>query len=115
MFPMILKQNGQKYDPYKMAFTESSLKEFLLQNPYDIYAVVNENLDNQSEPILTTFLVLYAKDFEHKVILYDVSRERHTTITTDIFSLAKGYVEIIDVGHVDRYPLQFYTRVVEEK
>ena len=66
-------------------------------------------MDNDDQ-MLTTFLVLHTNDFEENVILYDVSRQVHTTITTELFFLLKGYIEFIDVGTVDRYPIKLYKR-----
>lgn len=60
--------------------------------------------------MLTTFLSLYSVDFEDTVILYDISKQHHTTVSTELCFLTKGYVEIIDVGIVDRYPLRFYIK-----
>lgn len=58
--------------------------------------------------MLTTFLLLHAKEFENNVLLYDVSRQHPSTVKTELFFLAKGYIEFIDVGIVDRYPVRLY-------
>ncbi|WP_426860862.1 hypothetical protein [Cytobacillus gottheilii] len=81
----------------------------MVRNLNQIYAIVNESLE-KGEYKLTTFLVLYATDFEENVILYDVSRQIHTTVKTDIEVLVKGYIEMINVGMVDRYPFKFYIK-----
>ena len=90
--------------------TKNELKTLFKNNPYEIYAIVNESLEKE-EPMLTTFLVLYSNDFEENVILYDISTQIHSTITTELSFLGKGYLEFIDVGIVDRYPIKFYKRV----
>ncbi|MEH6945379.1 hypothetical protein [Bacillus sp. JJ722] len=113
MFPTTLTHHHKMYQLIQEPLTETYLKDLLLKHPYDIYAIVNENLEEQNEPMLTTFLVLHAVDFEDTVILFDVSRQHQSTVTTELCFLAKGYIESIDVGIVDRYPIKFYKR--EEK
>ncbi|MBT2736192.1 hypothetical protein [Bacillus sp. ISL-7] len=110
MFPSKLSNNNREYYLVRKSLSEYELKELLLLNPYDVYAVVNESLDDKGVTMFTTFLVLHAIDFENRVILYDVSRQQHSTITTELCFLAKGYIEFIDVGQVDRYPIRFYIR-----
>lgn len=82
----------------------------LLRNPYDVFAIMNENLEKGEEPLLTTFLVLYHAEFENNVMLYDISRQKHTTITTELYFLKQGYYEVINVGRVDRYPMKVYIK-----
>ena len=109
MFPKTLTIRKETYEIIDEHLTENQLKEFLNDNPYEVYAVINEDLDND-EQMLTTFLVLHTVDFEDNVILYDVSRQVHTTVTTELYFLAKGYIEFVDVGIVDRYPIKLYKR-----
>lgn len=112
MFPAKILRNNMQYNLVKKIFSESDLKELFIKYPYGVYAIVDEKLE-ESEPMLTTFLVLHSREFEERVILYDVSRQPHTTVTTELHFLAKGYIEFIDVGQVDRYPIRFYVK--EEK
>jgi hypothetical protein len=107
MFPTKIKRRNKTYYIINNFLTESELKELFQKNPYDVYAIVNESLE-KDEPMLTTFLVLYSIEFEDNVILYDISRQHHTTVTTELSTIAKGYVEFIDVGIVDRYSIKFY-------
>ncbi|CAM5734266.1 hypothetical protein SAFG77S_11601 [Streptomyces afghaniensis] len=109
MFPAEITIRNKNYQMIDYYLTENELKALLKYNPYEVYAIVNESLEKE-EPLLTTFLVLYSDDFEDNIILYDVSRQIHTTITTEVFFLAKGYIEFIDVGMVDRYPIKFYKK-----
>ena len=102
--------NNKEYFKLTRVLTEVALKNFLLQRSYDVYAIVNEKIEEQSDPLFTTFLVLHTIDFEEGVILYDVSRDRHSTFTTEIEFLVKGYVETIDVGRIDRFPIVLYVR-----
>lgn len=108
MFPAKITMNNKEYLIVKEELDENELKEFLIRHPYDIYAMVNESVDRKSELMLTTFLVLYTIDFENKVILYDVSRERHSTVTTEIGLLTQGFVETIEVGLIERFPVVLY-------
>jgi hypothetical protein len=110
MFPEKLSRNNKEYYLVKNTLSEKSLNNLFLQRPYDVYAIVNENLDEHSEPMFTTFLVIHANEFEDRVILYDISRQIHSTITTELYFLAEGYIEYIDVAQVDRYPIRFYVR-----
>jgi hypothetical protein len=109
MFPKTLTIRKEAYEIIDEHLTEKQLKEFLNDNPYEVYAVVNEDLDNDGQ-MLTTFLVLHTVDFEDNVILYDITRQVHTTVTTELYFLAKGYIEFIDVARVDRYPIKLYKR-----
>jgi predicted hydrolase (HD superfamily) len=109
MFPKTLIIRKETYEIIDEHLTEKQLKEFMRANPYGVYALVNEGLNNDDQ-MLTTFLVLHTVDFEDNVILYDVSRQVHTTVTTELFFLVKGYIEFIDVGMVDRYPIKLYRR-----
>lgn len=110
MFPVELTIKDQIYHIINNQLNENELKAFFKNNPYDVYAIINEGLENE-DPMLTTFLVLYSDEFENNVILYDISRQLHTTITTELFFLEKGYIEIIGVGIVDRYSIKFYKKV----
>jgi hypothetical protein len=111
MFPSIITNHNKNYYPLSdIPLSESKLKDLFLKYPYAIYAVVNEVIDEKIEPMLTTFLLLHTIEFENKVILYDISRQRHSTVTTELCFLVKGYIEVIDVGIVDRYPVQIYIR-----
>jgi hypothetical protein len=109
MFPAKISIRNKTYQIIDNYLTKNELKALFKNNPYEVYAVVNESLEKE-DPMLTTFLVLHSVDFENNVILYDISRQLHTTITTELGFLAKGYVEFIDVGMVDRYPIKFYKR-----
>lgn len=109
MFPTTLTVRSKSYQVIDEQLTEQQLKKFLQNNPYEVYAVVNEDLDNDDQ-VLTTFLVIHTVDFEDNVILYDVSRQAHTTVTTELNFLVKGYIEFIDVGIVDRYSIKLYKR-----
>jgi len=109
MFPAEITIRNRNYQMIDNYLTKNKLKSLFKNNPYEVYAIVNESLDKE-EPILTTFQVLHSDDFGDNVILYDVSRQIHTTITTELFFLAKGYIEFIDVGMVDRYPIKFYKK-----
>ena len=109
MFPMEITIRNKNYQIIDNDLTKNELKTLFKNNPYEIYAIVNESLEKE-EPMLTTFLVLHSDDFEENVILYDISTQIHSTITTELFFLAKGYLEFIDVGIVDRYPIKFYKR-----
>jgi hypothetical protein len=111
MFPEILTQRNTTYQLIQPTLTEMDIKELFLQQPYEVFAVVNESLENE-ETMFTTFIVLYAVEFENNVILYDVSRQQHSTITSEIYFLAQGYIEIIDVAIVERYPVRLYKKVV---
>jgi hypothetical protein len=107
MFPAKISIRNKTYQIMDNHLTKSELEALFKNNPYEVYAVVNEGLEKE-EPMLTTFLVLHSVDFENNVILYDISRQIHTTITTDLSFLEKGYIEFIDVGMVDRYPIKIY-------
>ncbi|WP_043931155.1 hypothetical protein [Bacillus sp. EB01] len=109
MFPteIIIKNNSCQI--INNHLTHYELKTLFINNPYEVYAMVNESLEEE-EPMLTTFLILYSVDFEDNVILYDISRQMHTTLTTKLSILEKGYLEFIDVGMVDRHPIKFYKR-----
>ena len=109
MFPKKINRKNQEYKILDIKNDESCLGRLLRQNPYDIYANVNESLDDTT-PMMTTFLVLYSDDFENNIILYDVSRQKHTTFTTNLSTCTKGYIEIIDVCRIDRYPIKFYVK-----
>lgn len=109
MFPAEIRIRNKTYQIINNHLTENELKALFKNNPYGVYAIVNESLEKE-EPMLTTFLVLHSVHFEDNVILYDISRQIHTTITTELFFLAKGYIEFIDVGMVDRYPIKFYKK-----
>lgn len=113
MFPSKITMNNEEYLIVQDKLDEIELKELLLQRPYEVYAMVNESIEEQSELMLTTFLVLHTNDFGKKVILYDVSRERHSTVTTKIGLISKGYVEMIEVGIIDRFPIVFYAKEEE--
>lgn len=109
MFPADITIRKKTYEIIDNHLTKNELKALFKNNPYGVYAIVNESMEKE-EPMLTTFLVLHSADFEDNVILYDISRQLHTTITTELGFLAMGYVEFIDVGMVDRYPIKFYKR-----
>jgi hypothetical protein len=108
MFPTKLNHKNKLYYPIQNSLSENELRQLLYKNPYDIFAVVDENVDNQQEPILTTFLVLFSHDFDNTVLLFDVSRQLYSTFTTDIKELASGIIELIDVGRIDRHPIRLY-------
>ncbi len=110
MFPTEIKIRNKTYKIIDNPLSKNELTALFKNDPYEVYAIVNESLENE-EPMLTTFLILYSVDFENNVILYDISRQINTTITTDLFFLEKGYIEFIDVGMVDRYPIKFYKKV----
>jgi len=110
MFPATITKRNTSYQLIEPTLTETEIRDLLLQKRYEIFAVVNESLE-KTETMFTTFLVLHAAEFENNVILYDVSRQLHTTITTELFFLSKGYIEFIDVGIVDRYPVRMYKKV----
>ncbi|MCM3163691.1 hypothetical protein [Metabacillus litoralis] len=114
MFPSVITQRDQDYHLIDTSLSQSQLKQLLTSNPYDIFAVVNEGHDQSEEDMFTTFLVLHSAEFDNRVILYDISRQAHTTITTEISFLSKGYIEFIDVGMVDRYPVKLYKRIDAE-
>lgn len=109
MFPAKISIRNKTYQIIDNPLTKNELKTLFKNNPYEMYAVVNEGLEKE-EPMLTTFLVLHSIDFENNVILYDISRQINTTITTELSFLEKGYIEFIDVGMVDRYPIKFYKK-----
>ncbi|WP_456276769.1 hypothetical protein [Bacillus sp. AK128] len=109
MFPADIRIRKKTYQIIDSHLTKSELNGLFKNNPYGVYAIINESLERE-DPMLTTFLVLHSDDFEDNVILYDISRQQHSTITTELGFLAKGYVEFIDVGVVDRYPIKFYKR-----
>jgi hypothetical protein len=109
MFPAEITIRKKTFQIIDNHLTKNELKALFINNPYGVYAIVNESMEKE-EPMLTTFLVLYSVDFEENVILYDISRQIHTTITTELFFLEKGYIEFIDVGMVDRYPIKFYKK-----
>ena len=109
MFPKKINRKNKDYTICNNLNTKSGLEQLLLQNPYDIYAIVNESLDD-TDPMMTTFLVLYSDEFKDNVILYDISRQNHTTFTTHISTCTKGYIEVIDVCRIDRYPIKFYVK-----
>lgn len=109
MFPKSVTIRCKSYHMINNQLTQNELKALFLSSPYNVYAIVNESLEKETT-MFTTFLVLYSVDFEDNVILYDVSRQIHTTVTTDLNILTKGYIEFIDVGVVDRYSIKFYMR-----
>ncbi|MEW5571618.1 hypothetical protein [Rossellomorea marisflavi] len=109
MFPGKISRKNNDYKIRNNLDKELDLKQLLLRNPYDIYAIVNESLDD-TEPMMTTFLVVYSDEFEDNVILYDISRQNYTTFTTDISTCTKGYIEVIDVCRIARYPIKFYVK-----
>jgi hypothetical protein len=111
MFPSVITQRNQDYHQLDTSLSQLQIKQLLISNPYDIFAVVNESHDQLEENMFTTFLVLHSAEFDNRVILYDISRQTHTTITTEISILSKGYIEYIDVGMVDRFPVKLYKRV----
>ncbi|MBM7650473.1 hypothetical protein JOC78_003465 [Bacillus ectoiniformans] len=110
MFANVIEKNNETYRVVSEVLSETALGDLLLQNPYNAYVVMNESLEEGEDPLLTTFLVLYHSKFENNVILYDISRQKHTTITTELYFLKQGYHEQINVGRVDRYPIQLYIR-----
>ncbi|VEF49137.1 Uncharacterised protein [Bacillus freudenreichii] len=109
MFPKIINQQGTTFNMLECQLVGKELRELFKKHPYEIYAIVDESIDNDN-PMLTTFLVLHSADFQDNVLLYDISREHHTTFTTKLFYLAKGYIEVIDVGIVDRFPVKLYKK-----
>lgn len=110
MFEDSIVKNGRFYNRIKQNLTTLELQKLLMQNPYNTYCIANEAIEVNSEPQFTTFLVLYSLDFDEDVILLDISRQKKSTITTDLDSLTKGYIEFIDLNIVDRYPLALYTQ-----
>ncbi|MCL7747312.1 MULTISPECIES: hypothetical protein [Bacillaceae] len=108
MYPKQFTHNNKNYYLMEQPNSVEELKDLLLTNPYEIYAILNESTDQSEEPMLTTFLALYNLDFKDKIIFFDVSRQPQSTLTTELWSLPKGFIEKIDVGRVDRYPIKFY-------
>lgn len=108
MFPTKVMKNNNEYFQTSIPKSIEDLKEYLLENPNDIYVVVNEKLEEDKEPLFTEFLVIYIRDFNDSVTLYDISREVHSKLTIDLDFLVKGYIEHIEIGIIDRFPLAFY-------
>lgn len=109
MFPNKLSKNGKEYFLISLPNSIKEMKEFLLENPNEVYAVADEKIEENEESIFTEFLIVYIKDFDDEVTLYDLSRERHSVLTIDLEFLLKGYIELIEVGRVDRLPIVLYT------
>ena len=68
MFPTKLTHHNKIYQLIQDPLSEASLKELLLKHPYNVYAVVNESLEEQDEPMFTTFLVLHAVDLQQSCV-----------------------------------------------
>ncbi|MFI8577556.1 hypothetical protein ACIGEL_17735 [Rossellomorea aquimaris] len=108
-FPARIKQGKMNYLRIDKKLNKPELKQLFVRNPYEVYAVVDESIE-ENEEILSTFQVLHSNEFQENVILYDVSNQPHSTVTTNIQFLVKGYIELIDVGIVDRFPVKFYVK-----
>lgn len=108
MFPSKLNKNGKVYFPINMPNSMQEIKQILLRYPNEVYAIADENLEENEESLITEFLVVYIKDFKNEVTLYDLTRERHSVLTIELKFLLKGYIELIEVGRVDRLPLVLY-------
>jgi hypothetical protein len=105
-FPDQFSRNGQTYR--KISFDNvEQLRNILLSNPYKIYCLVDEKVPD-ADP--TLFLVLYAEEFDNTVILFDISLDLKSTVTTELDIVVNGYNEVIDVGYIERYPLCFYIK-----
>ncbi|MFI8684681.1 hypothetical protein [Rossellomorea sp. NPDC077527] len=108
-FPERIKQRKMNYLRIDKKLNKRELTQLFGENPYEVFAVVDESIE-ENEEIISTFLVLHSNDFQENVILYDVSNQPHTTVTTDIQFLVKGYIEFIDVGIVDKFPVKIYVK-----
>lgn len=102
------KWNGKQFNHVKSGLSNSALKKLLKANAYGVYAAVDEEYEKDGQPDFTIFLVLYSEEFEETVILFDVSRDKKSTVTTDIEALTNGFIEYINIGVVNRYPLTLY-------
>ncbi len=103
MFPLKIMKNSNEYYQTSIPKSKEDLKDYLIRNPNEVYVVANEKLEEDTE-----FLVIYIRDFNDSVTLYDVSREIHSKLTIDLDFLVKGYIEHIEVGRVDRFPIALY-------
>lgn len=104
----MITQNEKVYTPISSSISKSKLKELLLNNPYSIYAVVDESFEGDVDRSLTTFLVLFASEFEDNIMLYDISSQIHSTLKIDIDFVLDKKIESIDIGLVEYYPIQLY-------
>ena len=101
-------QNEKVYRQISSSISRGRLKELLLMNPYSIYAVVDEKLEGEVNECFTTFLVLFAREFENNIVLYDLTSQIHSTLKIDIDFVLDKKIEIIDIGLVEYYPIQLY-------
>lgn len=108
MFPLKIMKNSNEYYQTSMPKSKEDLKDYLIRNPNEVYVVANEKLEEDTESLFTEFLVIYTRDFNDSVTLYDVSREIHSKLTINLDFLVKGYIEHIEVGRVDRFPIALY-------
>lgn len=108
MFPLKIMKNDNEYFRTSTPKSVEDLKKYLLKNPNEIYIVADEKIEEDEESWFTEFLVIYIRDFNDSVTLYDVSREIHSKLTIDLDFLVKEYIELIEVGRVDRLPLALY-------
>lgn len=101
---------GQVFKRVDSNVTVKDVKSLLIKNPYKVIVALDENmiLENQLQPSL--FIALFTFEFEEDVVLYDISNNKGSIITTDLESLAKRFIEYIDVGIVDRFLLALYLR-----
>lgn len=108
MFPNKLSKSGKDYFLTSLPNSIEEIKEFLLENSNEVYAMADEKIEENEESMFTEFLIVYIKDFDFEVTLYDLSRDRHSVLTIDLDFLLKGYIEHIEVGRIDRLPMVFY-------
>lgn len=104
-FPSEFLRKSEKYKRVSSEYLDT-IKQILLAHPYRVYCLIEEV--PTKEP--TLFLLLYTKEMDNTVVLFDVSHQVNSTIATDLDVIAQGFFEILDVGNIKRYPLSFYLK-----
>lgn len=108
MFPTEIEQDGKSYIQIPTGISKEELRTLLLLNPYSVYALVDENIEGELDRPLTSFLVVFAKEFDENIILYDISSQIHSTLMINIDFVLEKKIEVIDIGLVEFYPIQLY-------
>ncbi|PJK16935.1 hypothetical protein CQS04_07210 [Chryseomicrobium excrementi] len=90
--------------------TVEDVKSLLVGNPYKVIVALDENIIVENQHQLSLFMALFTFEFEEDVVLYEISDNKGSIINTDLEALANRFIEYIDIGIVDRFPLAIYLK-----
>lgn len=100
--PDFVPNDMEAFNPTKM----DDIKSALAENPYRIMMLLEEE-DNQGNPTITVFRVLYLSSSANKLVLFDETTQKGQTVTADLKEILLTKHLFRDTKSKEDFKIQF--------